>query len=179
MRQRRRALAAAAPDAGEIVARIAREAALGGPDAVIALYWPMADELDVRPLIDAYLKMGRRVVLPVTPVKGEPLLFRQYAAGITLQPGPFGTFEPPPAAPEMQPTLLFVPLLAFDAAGRRLGYGAGFYDRTLARLRKAGDHLAYGVGYAGQEVERTPTDALDQSLNGVVTERGLRQFPPS
>lgn len=179
MRQRRRALSAAAPGAGEVVARSAREAALGGPDAVTALYWPMADELDVRPLIDAYLRMGRRVVLPVTPVQGQPLTFRRYAAGITLQPGPFGTFEPPPAAPELEPTLLFVPLLAFDAAGRRLGYGAGFYDRTLARLRKSGAPLAYGVGFAGQEVERTPTDALDQSLDGVFTERGLRQFPQS
>lgn len=176
MRQRRRALSTAAPGAGAAVARIALEAALAGQDAVIALYWPMAEELDVRPLIDAYLAMGRRVVLPVTPKVGKPLTFRRYAADTALRPGPFGTFEPPPGAPEMPPTVLFLPLLAFDAAGRRLGYGAGFYDRTLAMLRKAGDAKAYGAAFAGQEVDRTPTDALDQPLDGVVTERGLRQF---
>lgn len=177
MRRRRRALAQAAGAAGETVARIVTERALVGSDDVVSLYWPMVEEMDARPLIEILLRMDRRVVLPVTPKVGKPLVFRQYARDVTLQPGPFGTSEPPPAAPAMDPTVLFLPLLAFDSAGRRLGYGAGYYDRTLDKLRQAGAVKAYGLAFAGQEVERTPTDALDQPLDGVVTERGFRHFP--
>lgn len=176
MRRRRRALAEAAPDAGRVVANIALAEGLVGRDDVAALYWPMGEELDARPLISALLASGRRVVLPATPPLGAPLAFRRYTPETTLRPGPFGTHEPPPAAPECAPTVVFAPLLAFDGVGRRLGYGGGYYDRSLAKLRAAGDVRAYGLAFAGQEVPRAPTDALDQPLDGVVTERGFRQF---
>lgn len=176
MQRRRRALFDAAPDAGPIVARIVMQAGLVGQDDAASVYWPMGEELDARPLIQALLQAGRRVVLPATPKARAPLIFRRYTPDTALKPGPFGTSEPPEAAPALDPTVLFLPLLAFDAAGRRLGYGAGYYDRTLARLRKEGQVKAYGLAFAGQEAARTPTDALDEPLDGVVTERGFRQF---
>ena len=175
-RARRRTLAEAAPDAGERVARITVEQSLVAPDDVASLYWTMGQELDARPLIRALMAAGRRVVLPVTPPSPGPLLFRRFTPETTLKPGPMGTSEPPPGAPQLPPTVLFLPLLAFDRGGRRLGYGGGFYDRTLQTLRKAGPVRAYGLGFAGQEMDRVPTDALDQPLDGVVTERGFRQF---
>jgi len=176
MRRRRRALSEAAPEAGRIVARAVLEAALVARDDVASLYWPMGEELDVRPLIEALLSAGRRVALPSTPPRGRPLEFRRYTPETALKPGPLGTHEPTPAAPALTPTVVFAPLLAFDAAGRRLGYGGGYYDRTLEGLRNAGVVRTYGVAFAGQEVARVPTDALDQLLDGVVTERGFRQF---
>ena len=176
MRRRRRALFEAAPEAGPRAARIVMETGLVGPDDIAALYWPMAEEFEARPLVQALLAAGRRCVLPATPPRGEPLVFRRYGPEVALKPGRFRTLEPPPAAPALTPTVLFVPLLAFDAAGRRLGYGGGYYDRTLAGLKQAGAARAYGLGFAGQETARVPTDALDQTLDGVVTERGFRQF---
>lgn len=177
MLRRRRALFQAAPDAGRVVASVAMGQGLAGPDDVAALYWPMGEELDARPLLDALLSAGRRVVLPATPPKGAPLTFRRYTPQTALKPGRFGTMEPPPASPALAPTVVFTPLLAFDGAGRRLGYGGGYYDRSLQALRQDGPVRAYGLGFAGQEVARAPTDALDQTLDGVVTERGFREFP--
>ncbi len=176
MQATRERLAADRSDAGPVVARIVLEQGLVGRDDIASVYWPMGAELDVRPLIEALWNAGRRVVLPATPPRGQPLTFRRFTPDTALKPAPFGTMEPPPTAPALAPTVLFVPLLAFDAAGRRLGYGAGYYDRTLQTLRADGSVRAYGVAFAGQEVERTPTDALDQPLDGVVTERGFRQF---
>jgi len=178
MRRRRRAMFEAAPEAGRIAARIVLEQGLVGPDDIASLYWPMAEEFDARPLLDGLMAAGRRCALPATPPLGQSLAFRRFTRDTALKPGPFGTHEPPPAAPALTPTVLFLPLLAFDAAGRRLGYGGGYYDRTLAKLRgaDAGAPRAYGLAFAGQEVPRVPTDALDQPLNGVVTERGFRQF---
>lgn len=176
MLRRRQQLHAAAPNAGDVVARIAIERALGQDDDIVALYWPMGEELDARPLVQILLRQGRAVALPATPPKGAPLTFRRFTPETTLRPGPFKTSEPPAAAPALTPKVVFAPLLAFDGAGRRLGYGGGYYDRTLQSLRAAGPVKAYGLAYAGQEVSRTPTDALDEPLDGVVTERGFRQF---
>lgn len=176
MRRRRRRLFEATPGAGDIVARIVLGEGLVPPDAVASVYWPMGEELDARPLIQALLGAGRRVVLPTTPAERGPLVFRRYTPETALKPGPFGTSEPPPSAPALAPDVMFLPLLAFDAKGRRLGYGAGYYDRTLSALRNVSDAAAFGLAFGGQEVERTPTDALDQPLDGVVTERGFRQF---
>jgi 5-formyltetrahydrofolate cyclo-ligase len=78
---------------------------------------------------------------------------------------------PLPTAPEIVPQLLLVPLLAFDCAGYRLGYGGGFYDRTIAKLRAAGEALAVGVTFAALEVPAVPRDDTDQPLDWIVTER--------
>ncbi len=146
------------------------------PDGAVAGYWPLGSELDVRPLLLHLGAAGRRVALPVSGPRGEPLTFRAWTAETILQTGRFSIREPAQAAPLVTPTLLFIPLLAFDRNGQRLGYGAGYYDRTLAALRAdslragAGPVLAVGVGFAAQEVALLPHDPYDQPLDWIVTE---------
>ncbi|MPZ09447.1 MAG: 5-formyltetrahydrofolate cyclo-ligase [Kiloniellaceae bacterium] len=143
------------------------------PDAVVSAYWPMGSEIDPLPLLSALAERGIALALPAIRGAGEPLDFRAWKPGDTLQPAGFGTREPLAAAPPVQPKLLLVPLLAFDAAGYRLGYGGGFYDRSLALLRAAGNILAVGLAFAAQQVAALPREATDQPLDLVVTERGL------
>ncbi|WP_227010258.1 5-formyltetrahydrofolate cyclo-ligase [Pelagibius marinus] len=140
---------------------------------VVSAYWPMGDEIDPRPLMDALAGRGHRLALPAIRAAGQPLDFRAWRPGDALQPAGFGTREPLSGAEELRPGLLLVPLLAFDGAGYRLGYGGGFYDRSLALLRKAGDTLAVGLAYAGQQVAAVPREVTDQPLDLVVTERGV------
>ena len=138
----------------------------------ISAFWPLADELDTRPLIMALAARGHRIGLPVVIKRGEPLLFRLWTPGTELVQGNFRVMTPPPESPEVVPSLLIVPLLAFDRAGYRLGYGGGFYDRTLNKLRAAGgDVLAVGVALSVQEVPEVPRDDTDQPLDWIVTER--------
>jgi 5-formyltetrahydrofolate cyclo-ligase len=110
--------------------------------------------------------------VPVIEGKGLPLRFREWSPGVRMQPGPFGA-QVPATGDWLQPELLIVPLLAFDAAGRRLGYGGGFYDRTLAALRARGPVRAIGLAYAAQQVGEVPADATDQPLDAIVTEAGV------
>jgi 5-formyltetrahydrofolate cyclo-ligase len=140
--------------------------------AIIAGYWPMGDEMDPRPLMLALASRGHALALPVTPPHGQPLAFRAWAPGAALSPGPMGTSEPV-AGEELRPDVLLVPLLAFDRAGRRLGYGGGYYDRTLAALPGA---KAIGIAYAGQEAASIPHEAHDRTLDMVLTEQGIRRF---
>ena len=134
--------------------------------ATVAGTWPLPGEIDLRPLIAALHARGCRVVLPETPPRGEALTFRRWQPGCVMRQGRFGTQHPEGC--ETIPDILFVPLLAFDRCGRRLGYGGGYYDRTLAKLP---DRLAIGFGYAGQEVDAVPADASDRALSVIVTER--------
>ena len=156
------------PEAGERLAGIA----LAGLDlpqhAAIAGVWPLPGEMDLRPLMLALHARGHRVLLPETPPRGNPLIFRLWTPGSTLIRERFGTFRPD--GPKAVPDLIFVPLLAFDDAGNRLGYGGGFYDRTLAALPAA---EAIGFGYAAQRVARVPAEAHDRRLQRVVTEAGI------
>lgn len=142
------------------------------PDAVSG-YWPMADEMDVRLVLSRLAAAGWRCALPVTPSRGHPLTFRAWCAGDQLAPGRFGTSEPLPDAAVVIPALVLVPLLGYDRRGNRIGYGAGYYDRTLAALRGAGFILAVGVGYAAQEVEAMPVGGNDQRLDWIVTEEAV------
>lgn len=136
----------------------------------VSAFWPMGSEIDTRPLIAALHARGHVVGLPVTVRRGQPLVFRSWEPGLRLVAGGFGTRVPGPERPEVRPEVVLVPLLAFDRAGYRLGYGGGFYDRTLAALRAVAPVLAVGVAYAGQEVPEVPRDAHDQRLDWVVTE---------
>ena len=154
------------PGVGVRLAGHVLSAGLIAPGAVVGGYWPLADEIDVRALLLALVGRGHRVGLPVTPARGAGLSFRHWRPGATLTPGRFGTMEP--VGPAIVPTLLLVPLLAFDRRGGRLGYGGGYYDRTLA----AGPAFAIGCGFLMQEVDRVPTETHDRRLNAVATEAG-------
>ncbi|MCA1908532.1 MAG: 5-formyltetrahydrofolate cyclo-ligase [Magnetospirillum sp.] len=147
---------------------------LGGScGTVIGGYWPMGDEIDPRPLLDILAGRGCVVGLPVVVARGQPLLFRQWGVGDVLEQGLHGTSHPAATAATVVPDLLLVPLLAFDMAGYRLGYGGGYYDRTLAGLRQRHHVTAIGVAFAAQRVQAVPRDHHDQRLDLVLTEHGM------
>lgn len=156
------------PALGVCVAGHVLERAAPPAGAVCALVWPLPGELDTRPLIQALHGRGHAIVLPQTPPRGQPLTFRRWQPGAAMVPGRFGTHHPDGAV--LTPDWLAVPLLAFDAAGRRLGYGAGYYDRTLAILPAA---RTVGLAFAAQQVAEVPTGPDDMPLPVIVTENGL------
>jgi len=173
--KRERAHAAAGP-AAALSLRDRFFAALGPalkelPGAVVSGFWPFGPEMDVRPILYHLQAAGHPIALPVVVRRGLPLLFRAWHPGQPLVTGSFGVPRPDKDQPELTPRVLIVPLLAFDRAGYRLGYGGGFYDRTLARLRAHGPALAVGVGFSAQEVPSVPRDASDERLDWMVTER--------
>lgn len=176
--QRRRELAAAqAPAvAGAAAAdQFFSQFSLPASD-IVSAYWPMGDELDPRPLIRRLHDAGHVIGLPVVVAKGAPLMFRQWTPDTRFVPGGFKTEVPEPGAAEVVPNVLLVPLLAFDAAGYRLGYGGGFYDRTLAKLRALSRISAIGFAYEGQAVPAVPHADYDQPLDAIVTERAWRRI---
>ena len=144
--------------------------------AIVSAYWPMGNELDPRPLIHRLQEAGHVVGLPVVVAKGEPLIFRTWTPETRFVPGGFKTEVPEPDAPEVVPTVLLVPLLAFDEAGYRLGYGGGFYDRTLTKLRARSPVTAIGFAYEGQGMAEVPHAEYDQPLDAIVTERSYRRI---
>ncbi len=168
--RRRWAQADAGPEAGVLLADRFLKAISLGPGAVVAGYWPMDTEIDTRPLLRRLVQMDYPVALPVVVAPGHPLKFRQWTPGARMQLGPYGIDVPPDEAQEMDPEVIVVPLLAFDRRGWRLGYGGGYYDRTLRRLRGLGQVLAVGVGFAAQRVDAVPHDDLDEPLDWIVTE---------
>ena len=141
------------------------------PGQAVAGFWPLPGEIDTRPLLYALHDRGNLVCLPRTPRRGQALTFHAWSPGAGLQPGRFGTVHPEGA--ELVPDALLVPLLAFDRSGARLGYGGGYYDRTLAVLP---DRPAIGCAFAAQEVAHVPTDATDMRLHAVATEAGFILF---
>ena len=171
---RRAEAQAADPHAGERLVEAFPDALTPARGAVVAGYWPFRSEIDPRPLMRRLAESGARLALPVTPAKGAnlPLSFRLWDETHTLTPGHFAVQEPPAHAETVEPDLVLVPLLAYDAAGHRLGYGAGHYDRTLARLRTVKPVTALGLAYAVQAVSRLVTGPHDQKLDGIITERG-------
>ena len=162
-----------APDAAPALCQraLALVATLPAPVDPVSAFWPMGDEIDVRPILAALHARGLAIALPVTAGRGAPLVFRRWRPGDALVDGGFGTSVPSATAEVVVPRTLFVPLLAFDRAGWRLGYGGGYYDRTLATLRAGGPVCAIGVAYAAQEVPDVPHGADDQRLDAIVTER--------
>ena len=141
--------------------------------AVVSAYFPLGAEPSTLPLLETLGRAGVKTALPVTGRLGTPLVFRLWRLGEPTVKGKMAIEEPMPDAPEAEPDLLFVPLAAFDRAGHRIGYGAGFYDRTLAGLRAKKNIFAVGVAYAAQEFPEIPHDAHDQGLDYVLTEREL------
>lgn len=165
----------AGPEAGERLADNFFKAAQDFPGSVQAVsgYWPLADEIDVRPLMARLHGQGRTVALPVVAGAKEPLVFRRWQPETLLEEGPFGTLHPGLDQPEVTPGVLLVPLLAFDDKGFRLGWGGGYYDRTLAQLRSAGPVIAVGAAFAGQHVDNVPHTSDDQPLDWIVTEESI------
>lgn len=146
-------------------------AAVPLPSGPVAGYWPLGSELDVLPLLRRLHGQGRTVALPVSGPRGTPLVFRSWEPDCAMATGRYGIAECGEDRPVVVPAVLLVPMLAFDRAGHRLGYGAGYYDRTLADLRRRGPVLAVGVAYAGQEVGAVPRGGFDEPLDWIVTER--------
>jgi 5-formyltetrahydrofolate cyclo-ligase len=140
--------------------------------SVVGGYHALPDEADPALLLARLVELGCHIAYPRVAGKGLPLDFHRVPDGEVLAPGAFGIHEPLDTWPRATPDLLLVPLLAFDALGHRLGYGGGFYDRTLALLNVP----AIGIAYAGQEVALLPHMAHDRRLHAVLTERGLTRF---
>ncbi len=147
------------------------------PGRIVALYWPFGSELDPRPLIRPLVRKRRAViVLPVVIGEGKPLIFRRFRPGTRLFPSLRGMRAPGRLARALKPDLVLVPLLAYDPSGNRLGLGAGFYDRTLAELRRQGRVRAIGFAFAAQAVPALPRDSFDQRLDWIVTETSVRKI---
>lgn len=136
---------------------------------VLAGYMPMRTEIDPLPAMAAHQSA---VGVPVIIGRGQALRFREWTPGCAMVPGEFGALIPQEGA-WVVPEVLIVPLVGYDACGFRLGYGGGFYDRTLEELRTRGDVLAIGFAFSGQQMAEVPIEATDQRLDLIVTERGI------
>lgn len=138
---------------------------------IVSGYRPIRTEIDPTPLMAALREAGHRLCVPVIKGRGLPLRFREWHPHVPMIEGPFGA-EIPAEGEWVEPQLLIAPLVAFDGAGWRLGYGGGFYDRTLALLRARRRTLAVGLAYAAQQLDLVPHDPTDQPLDAIVTEEG-------
>ncbi|MBB5049217.1 5-formyltetrahydrofolate cyclo-ligase [Rhodopseudomonas rhenobacensis] len=143
---------------------------------VVAGYFPLRGEFDPRPLLQALAEQGARLALPAIVGPDRPLAFRAWHPGEPLVKGQLGIPEPAAAAPALTPRTLLVPLAAFDRAGHRIGYGGGYYDRSLEALRRDGVVTAIGLGFAVQEIPLVPALAHDARLDLVLTEAETIDF---
>ncbi len=146
------------------------------PGTIVSGFMPIRSEIDIRPLMDALRLKGARLCVPVV-IDRQTIMFRALIPGAALMPTGFGTFGPGPDAEMLEPQIMLMPLAAFDAAGNRIGYGAGHYDRAIARLREKGrDPRLVGCAFSVQEVDLVPADPHDIRMNAVLTESGYREF---
>lgn len=145
-------------------------------DKVVSAFAPMAGELRVWPLLRRLGSQGFQLCLPVMQGKGKPLIFRAWKPGDAMDSGVWGIAEPKADKTVLEPDILLIPLLAFDRKGWRLGYGGGFFDRTLARLRAAKKVIAVGLALDGQRVDEVPHLDYDQRLDWVLTPSGPTSF---
>jgi 5-formyltetrahydrofolate cyclo-ligase len=173
-RERRKTLASA-----DFPAALAVHAdALGTrPGMIVGGYHALPDEADPAALLEALAARGCDIVFPRVAAKDRPLEYHHVPDGDVMAKGAYGILEPLDHWPLALPDLLLVPLLAFDASGHRLGYGGGFYDRTLQVLKAEKPEIrAVGIAYAGQQVDFLPRAAHDYRLDAVLTEQGLKVF---
>ena len=145
-------------------------------DAIVSGFWPIRSEVDLRPLLFGLHERGARLCLPVI-IDKQTILFRELVRGAPMVETGFGTAGPPAEAAVLDPTFMLVPLAAFDARGHRIGYGAGYYDRAIARLEDKGlNPRLVGVAFDCQEVEIVPDEPHDMPLEAILTESGLRSI---
>jgi 5-formyltetrahydrofolate cyclo-ligase len=144
--------------------------------AVVSSYSPMRSEINPVPLMRKLVDAGATLALPVVQGHGKPLIMRAWSFGAPLVSGVWGIKEPPPEAPEVFPDIMIVPLAAFDRSGHRIGYGAGYYDMTIARIRAMKPVVAIGLAFAAQQIERVPATEFDARLDLVLTESETIDF---
>jgi 5-formyltetrahydrofolate cyclo-ligase len=143
------------------------------PGVVVSGFMPLKSEINPLPLMRKLAGGGASLALPAVAGRGKPLIMRAYAIGEPLAAGVWGIREPKADAPAVEPDILLVPLLAFDRKGNRIGYGAGYYDMTINRLRGLKTVVAVGIAYAAQEVSEVPATPRDARLDLVLTERDV------
>jgi 5-formyltetrahydrofolate cyclo-ligase len=141
------------------------------PGAIVSGFVPIKSEINALPLMQKLASAGARLALPVVAGRGKPLIMRAWKLGEPLRKGGWGIGEPGAEAPEVVPDILIVPLLAFDRRGHRIGYGAGYYDMTIAALRARKPIVAAGIAFAAQEIAAVPDTPRDVRLDLVLTER--------
>jgi 5-formyltetrahydrofolate cyclo-ligase len=161
--------------AAGLVESLEREQPFETP-AVVSGFWPIKDEIDIRPLMMELHNGGCELALPVVQGSGKPLLFRAWRPGDPLEQGVFGTLQPSPKRAALEPDALIVPMLACDREGWRLGYGGGFYDRTLLGLRGRKTVTAVGVAFDAQLVDEVPHGPDDQRLDWLLTDKRAYAF---
>lgn len=169
---RKAARDAAGPGAPAALSAIFAGALEPLPGTTVSGFLPIGSEIDPRPALRHLRVMGCEICLPCVVAPDAPLVFRAWQENDTLVEESFGTRAPAPSAPERVPDILMVPMLAFDDAGYRLGYGGGFYDRSLEALRAVKRVVAVGVAYSGQRVDAVPRGDFDQPLDWIVTQSG-------
>jgi 5-formyltetrahydrofolate cyclo-ligase len=143
--------------------------------SIVSAFYPYQSEIDARPLLGKLAGEGWTTALPIVIARGQPLQFRRWLPGEPTIAGKWNIPRPTEDAAIVEPDVLLVPLLAFDRKGYRLGYGGGFYDRSIARLAATKTIFTIGLAYAAQEIAHVPHDDLDQPLNYIMTEKDL--FP--
>ena len=146
------------------------------PGAIVSAFFPMGSEISPMPLLKRLADKGAKLALPVVAGRGKPLIMRAWKVGDALDTGVWGIRQPKAEAPEVDPDILIVPLLAFDRTGHRIGYGAGYYDMTIARLRGIKSITAIGIAFATQEIPKVPATERDARLDLVLTEREIIDF---
>ncbi|MEJ2376232.1 MAG: 5-formyltetrahydrofolate cyclo-ligase [Pseudolabrys sp.] len=146
------------------------------PGAVVSGFMAMRSEINPLPLMRRLAAEGAKLALPVIKGRGHPLIMRAYKFGDGLVRGQWGIREPTPQAPEVAPDIVLVPLAAFDRAGQRIGYGAGYYDMTIHSLRARKEVTAIGLAFAAQEIDAVPATPRDERLDFVLTERETIDF---
>ena len=164
------------PRAGEQVCQQLVDSKKLEPNQIVAVYWPLGDELDPMPLLNGLHALGHQMVLPVMLGAGKPLIFRTWHPNDVLLKAKFGTCEPSEDKHILEPDVILAPLLAFDGNGFRLGYGGGFYDRTIEKLRQNKPVLVYGIAYAAQAMPQVVKGPYDQPLDAIITELGVTSF---
>ena len=144
--------------------------------AIVSGFMPMKSEINPLPLLRRLAAQGARLALPVVAGRGKPLIMRAWEFGAPLESGVWGISQPGADAPEVDPDILIVPFACFDRGGHRIGYGAGYYDMTITRLRGLKPVVAIGIGFAAQEIPRVPATERDARLDLVLTEREVIDF---